>query len=114
MSNPRELRERFQPRSTQEKNTSSEVGTQISDILGVAANDMHEIIVGDITGMIDKGYRSALEGYVLCLSRIIDHKKVWKSIVEAFHQKNEKVPSKYYSQFGQTEEKPASKGMVVK
>jgi len=109
MSTPRELRERFK----KEKYTIPESGTQISEILGITAEDMHEIIVADIIGMIEKGYRTALEGYVLCLSRIIDHKKAWKSIVEAFHQKNEKVPSKYYSQFGQTEEIVATKGGVV-
>lgn len=112
MSTSRELRERFQ-KPAQNKDTIPE--TQVSEILGIAATDMHEIIVADIAAMIDKGYRSALEGYVLCLSRIIDHKKSWKSIVEGFHQKNEKVPSKYYSQFGQTEETVAKKGgMVVK
>ncbi len=115
MSTPKELRERFRSKSSQEEHTPSGTRVQMADILGLTAEDMHNIIVDDIAGMIDKGYRPAMEGYILCLSRIMSHDKAWKSIIEAFHQKSEKVPSKYYSQFGQTKEQINTKGgMMVK
>ncbi|MHA2279520.1 MAG: hypothetical protein ACXAC5_01325 [Promethearchaeota archaeon] len=94
MSTSRELRERFKQES------AIKVRAEVSELLGLTAQDMRDLITNDITQMIEKGYRVALEGYVLCLSRIINHKTAWECIVEAFRAKNEKVPNKYYPQFG--------------
>jgi hypothetical protein len=106
MSIPRELRERFKP----------EARVDVSELLGLTAQDMRELIIDDIAQMIEKGYRVALEGYVLCLSRIINHETAWEYIVEAFRSKNEKVPNKYYAQFGRKPDDlpPPQKGMLVR
>lgn len=76
----------------------------VADVLGIIKEEMQDTIVADISAMIEKNYRPALEGYVLCLSRIIRHDVGWKCITKAFSAKNEKVPQKYYAQFGQLPE----------
>lgn len=92
----RELRERF---------TKSETRTDLSPIvteaLGIVNEDLEAVIVGDIAAMIEKDYRPALEGYIFCLSRILDHTKSWEYINKAFNDRNEKVPERYHRQFGQ-------------
>lgn len=87
----------------------------VAQALSIAAHDIEEIVISDIEAMIDKGYRPALEGYVLCLSRILDHDKTWNYITAAFQQKSEKIPSKYYKQFGKDPSQQAlkSKGIIT-
>ena len=107
MSISKELRERFQP---EDKDTSAIV----SVALGIANEDLEEVIVSDISAMIDKGYRKALEGYIFCLSHILDHTKCWKYINRAFNDRNEKVPERYHQQFGQNlPDKILKKGPIV-
>lgn len=112
MSISKELRERFaQP---EEKNTSG-ISPIVTEALGIASEDLEEVIVGDISAMIDKGYRKAMEGYIFCLSRILDHNKCWKYINRAFNERNEKVPERYHLQFGQhLPDKIKKKGPIVK
>lgn len=115
MSTPRELRERFQ-KEPDDKSSGSPSGIQVnvSEILGITAQDMKDTIIADIEAMIEKNYRPALEGYILCLSRIINHSTAWECIVEAFHSKNENVPGKYYNQFGKKPgDAPPKKGVSV-
>lgn len=98
MSISKELRERFaQP---EEKDTS-DISPIVTKALGIASKDLEEVIVGDISAMLNKGYRKAMEGYIFCLSRILDHAKCWKYINKAFNDHNEKVPERYRQQFGQ-------------
>jgi len=114
MSTPRELRERFK-QGAGDKPPAPKIRANISEILKLtAAQDMRDSITADIGAMIEKGYRSALEGYVLCLSRIISHDTAWSYILEAFRSKNENVPGKYYKQFGKNpDDLPKHKGTVV-
>lgn len=111
MSISKELRERFaQP---EEKDTS-DISPIITEALGIANEDLEEVIVGDISAMIEKGYRKAMEGYIFCLSHILDHAKCWKYINRAFNNHNEKVPERYHQQFGQhLPERIKKKGPVV-
>jgi len=94
----KELRERF---SQSEDQKSLNIAPLVNEILGIVGDDLEEVIVGDIRAMIKKNYRQSLEGYVFCLSRILNHDKCWKYINIAFKEQNEKVPNKYYNQFGQ-------------
>ena len=82
----------------------------IAAMLGIEASNMVEVIIADIAKMIEQDYRKPLEGYVLCLSRIMKHTIAWNCITEAFSQKNEKVPSKYYELFGQNADTPHKRG----
>lgn len=109
MSTSKELRERF----SQPENTTN-VSSIVNSALGIANEDLEEVIVGDISAMIEKGYRTALEGYIFCLSRILDHTKCWNYIGRAFSEQNEKVPEKYHNQFGQhLPNKIPKKGPIV-
>lgn len=109
MSISKELRERFAQK--EEKNTStSEI---VSHALGIATEDMREVIIGDIGAMLKKGYRQSLDGYIFCLSRIIDHERAWNYITEAFQSQGEKVPTKYYQQFGQKQESEVKHNRLV-
>ena len=92
----RELRERFA--KSEEKTDLSHI---VTEALGIANEDLESVIVGDVAAMIQKGYRPALEGYIFCLSRILDHAKGWEYINRAFNSCNEKVPEHYHRQFGQ-------------
>ncbi len=94
----KELRERF-AQSVEQPNLG--ISPIVTEALGIANEDLEEVIVGDISSMIDKGYRKAMEGYIFCLSRILDHDKCWKYINRAFNDRNEKVPERYHQQFGQ-------------
>lgn len=109
MSISKELRERF-AKSEERTNLSP----LVTEALGIASDDLEEVIVGDIAAMIEKGYRPALEGYLFCLSHILDHAKGWKYINRAFNSCNEKVPEHYHRQFGQhLPDKISKKGPVV-
>lgn len=108
MSIGKELRERFA-----QKNDSPNLPSA-TDLLGIINKDLEEVIVGDISAMIEKNYRPALEGYIFCLSRILDHTKCWQYINTAFNEQNEKVPERYLNQFGQNlPDKIAKKGPIV-
>lgn len=111
MSISKELRERFA--RTEEKDTSG-LSASVIEALGIANEDLEEVIVGDIAAMIEKNYRLALEGYIFCLSRILDHAKSWEYINKAFNDRNEKVPERYHHQFGQhLPDKISKKGPIV-
>lgn len=117
---PKELRKRFAEAKSDSNSfgvASTENTPNASELLGLTFNDMEEVVIADISGMISKSYRKALDGYVLCLSRIIQHEKAWLCILKAFHLNHETVPKKYYAQFGQTTEEQTDirkKGFVVK
>jgi len=108
MSIGKELRERFA-----QENDSPDLPT-VTDLLGIIKEDLEEVVVGDISAMIEKNYRPALEGYIFCLSRILDHAKCWQYINRAFSEQNEKVPERYRNQFGQhLPDKITKKGPIV-
>lgn len=112
MSISKELRERFA--QAEEKDTS-DLSPIVTEALGIANEDLEEVIVGDIIAMIDKNYRAALEGYIFCLSRILDHPKSWRYINRAFNDRSEKVPERYRHQFGQhLPDKISKRGPIVK
>ena len=121
MSTSKELRERFAqsekkdtPSSIDARSDSINASLLIAEALGIAKADLEEVIVSDISAMIDKNYRKAMEGYIFCLSRILDHAKCWKYINKAFSDRNEKVPERYHQQFGQhLPDKIQKKGTVV-
>ncbi len=95
----KELRERFKPpRNSEQSNLISEV------VSGITITNLEETITNDVEAMIHKGYRQALDGYILCLSHIVSHDKAWEAINKAFIQCNEKVPHKYFKQFGKSED----------
>lgn len=94
----KELRERF---AQSAERATPDLSPIVTEALGIVNEDLEEVIVGDITAMINKGYRSALEGYLYCLSRILNHAKSWGYINRAFNSCNEKVPERYRQQFGQ-------------
>ncbi len=98
MSVVRELRE-----SVQQERSENYTDTQVAVacMLGITAANMQDTIISDICNMIEQGLRVALEGYILCLSRIVSHKIAWRCITEAYIKKGESVPKKYYDLFGQ-------------
>jgi len=115
-SNPRELRKQFKKEPGGGKPPPApEIRADISEILGLTAQEMmKDTVISDIGAMIERGYQSALEGYVLCLSRIIAHDTAWEYIVEAFRSQSEVIPVKYYKQFGKKpEDLPPKKGISV-
>ena len=111
MSVGKELREFAQEPS--EKQPSTPTHAAVSRMLGITAANMQETIIADICGMIDEGYRPPLEGYILCLSRIVSHNVAWRCITEAFSNKKESVPKKYYDLFGQEQKTPPKSRMTV-
>ncbi len=110
MAAGKELREFAQ--QTSKVNNQSQAAIRM---LGITAANMQETIIADIAAMISQGHRDALEGYILCLSRIVSHKIAWRCITEAFSQKNEAVPKKYFELFGQeyTNPPPPKSQMTV-
>lgn len=102
MSSPtRELQQQF---NSDIKNPPIDASV-FSEMLGITFNNQVETIIDDISSMIKSDYRKALDGYILCLSRIIKHNIAWTCIERGFSQENEKIPSKYYVKFNQNENK---------
>ena len=100
MSIGKELRDRF----AQEDTPAVPSTEAVKIALGIATKDMEEVIIGDISLFIKADRRQWLDGYIYCLSRIIEHKRAWDYISKAFSSTGEKVPTKYYQQFGQTQQ----------
>lgn len=92
-----ELRERFSTEMEEDK--LQELQSAVSAMLGVTASGMDDTIIKDIEMMIENGQRLSLEGYVLCLSKIVQHNKAWNLINKAFQAKNESIPAKYNTLF---------------
>lgn len=97
----KELQERFAAKKKADTTSST---TSLSELLGITAVNMIDTITADIVAMIEKDYRRALEGYIFCLSRIMKHDMAWQCILDAFSKTGEKVPKKYYKQFGKDPE----------
>ena len=103
----RQLHEKFLDgimESSDSDNPTSETSAAISkqvvfDWIGVLSIHIDDTIIEDICGMIEKGYRHNLKGYVLCLSRIMNSEKAWGCIKEAFVRKSEPVPKDYLALF---------------
>ena len=110
MAAGKELRERFA-----EKDSSAPDASAVAEMLGITAINMANTVTDDVEAMIKQGHRKSLEGYVLCLSRIIRHANAWVYIEEAFKRTGESIPGKYYALFGKTRDStsPVKKGMVV-
>ncbi len=68
-------------------------------IQGAALGRIQTAIVDDIGAMIDKNQRYSIDGYILCLSRMISHEIAWSGVQEAYQAKNQTVPPKYAKLF---------------
>lgn len=96
------------------KTNTSKVASNIAAAIGITAIGMTDTIVNDIYQMLEKEQRYSLEGYVLCLSRIISHKLAWECIHTAFRKKGEPIPKKYFPLFHEEEEtSPPLQNQVV-
>lgn len=114
MSLGRELQKQITEDNTPEVPNVQQQSNTMAELIGITARNMVEKIIDDLSTMIEKEYRDALEGYVLCLSRIIKHETAWHCISEAFAHENEQVPKKYYELFGQDPDKiPKRRGISV-
>ncbi len=85
--------------STNKTTNSSEIESTLSSLLGITYHNMNDILISDITKMIEDGQKYSLDGYVLCLSRIIKHELAWDCINAAFNKQKEHIPGKYYQLF---------------
>jgi hypothetical protein len=83
-------------KSEPEKPTKTEAKSAIGFILAAA----EETIISDLIQMINEKQTHSLEGYVFCLSRVVNHNEAWHCICEAFRKCNAPLPGKYYSLFG--------------
>ncbi len=102
-SEQQNLRERFRSEDDKPQETQDlqELQSAVSAMLGVTASGMDDTITNDIQMMIENGQRLSLEGYILCLSKIVQHGKAWSLINKAFQTKNESIPAKYKVLFDQ-------------
>ncbi len=84
------------------------------EMVGLISRIAAETVYSDIALMIQKSKRTELDGYIFCLSRVVQHKFAWECIVKAFADQNETVPAKYFSYFNKEkgEDSPA-KRMIV-
>jgi len=72
--------------------------------LGLNTTGMIEVVISDLSQMIEKEQRHSLEGYIQCLYRIMSHKLAWDCITHAYTGKNETVPPKIKKLFGKNED----------
>ena len=76
----------------------------VAALLGIYSVGMMDSITHDICTMIEKEQRYSLDGYVLCLSRILASDIAWECINRAFKKKSEPVPISYYRVFQKDKE----------
>lgn len=96
------------------KPTQKEKKDTVASMLGLMGSIAVETIMSDIGRMLDKKLFTELDGYVLALSRIMRHDMAWQCIIHVFADKNEPVPAKYYSQFGQQSSQVTRQRMTAK
>ena len=93
---------------TTNKETSQIDKVTFANLIGIQTIKMGETIIEDIFSMINKKQYNSLEGYVLCLSRIISHKIAWDCIMIAFERSKTSIPPHYYKLFQQTNSTPST------
>ena len=109
-----ELAQQFAQENKQKPDNVQKQTSALSELLGITAMNMVNTITDDIANMIQTGYTKEIEGYILCLSRIMKHDTAWECIQDGFKRTNEKIPQKYYALFGKDPDKlPKRKGMRV-
>ena len=83
-------------------------------VLGITSMGMVDVIVSDIKELLGRNQWDSLNGYVLCLSRIISTDIAWNCITEGFKGCKEAIPQKYYKAFGKgSGEGKSISGMAV-
>lgn len=87
----------------------NEVKQAIVNLVGLTLMNLDFAVHQDLCEMIEKGHREGIDGYVLCLSRVVRHELGWELLTKAFEEKGEKVPSKYQRFFGQAPNQVLSK-----
>jgi len=65
-----------------------------ADIASTLIQMTSEVVISDLCNMIAKDQTFSLEGYVMCLYRIIAHDKGWGCILQAFSQQGKPIPEK--------------------
>lgn len=78
-------------------------------VLGFVLATAEETIISDLIQMLRENKVHSLEGYVLCLARVVNHDESWLCISEAFRTCNAPIPDKYYTLFGKTRDTLSSK-----
>ncbi len=81
--------------------------------LGILLSITEETVTSDIRQMISKGQNHSLEGYIFCLSRIINHNFAWNCICKAFTAENAPISRAYYRLFGQELQQPNIKNLFT-
>lgn len=95
-----------------EPDVSPQLG--VATMLGITSMGMVDVIVSDIRELLGRNQWNSLNGYVLCLSRIISKEVAWKCITEGFKECKESIPQKYYKAFGkESGEGKSASGMAV-
>lgn len=105
MTAGKELRDIF----NKAKATHSQEQLGVSAAMGILAMQMTEVISQDIATMIEKEERTKLDGYILCLLRIMNKKIAFKCICEGYTRKDEKIPSDYIKLFSPETDNGVSK-----
>jgi hypothetical protein len=52
--------------------------------------------------MVEHGRTAELNGYVYCMFRVLEKRKAWSYIREAFSAAGQNIPTQYYTLFGYT------------
>jgi hypothetical protein len=63
--------------------------------------------------MLQKSMHEQLDGYVLALSRCMEHDLAWHCISQAFEQHKQPIADKYYTRFNRTREKQPNQAEQV-
>lgn len=83
------------------KSKSNEEVSGLATLIGLTLSSYGEAMVEDLTMLLENGKRSAADGYVHCMYRLMKRDIAWQLILKAFATVNEKPPGKYASLFGE-------------
>jgi hypothetical protein len=97
LSYGRQMREKIAAQKEFDHKKASE---HITRVLGFVANQHKEAIIHDIYTLLGKDRLRELDGYILALSRCMEHDLAWHCLSEAYQRVQKPTPDKYYKVFG--------------
>lgn len=68
-------------------------------LIGLYADSTAETVQSDLEHMIKNNLKEQMRGYVLCLSRYLNHNKIFPAIQNAFSNQSKTVPDDYFKLF---------------
>jgi len=79
-------------------------GEVAAGLLGIIQEGMDEVIPSDLKTMLENNLRQQMDGYVLCMARILEMDRAWSYIEKVFSDERVNIPETYFKLFNRTKD----------